>query len=508
MKRILTPALFLGLNLVNSLIAATPLASSPISPFGVAWSFLYGYFGVPAANYSTQLKEVGAGFTKVYLFWNQLEPKKGNFDWTALDAFADQLPSPDAGLVAVFSSSQWGSGKPSAMLPPSAAKNPDDYYRFIFEMVKHTRGRVRFWQNDCEPNNPIYWNGTKEEFVAQTKIFYKAVKDADPNAVVLVGGYDGLFVPPALTEVNGKKLRPFPQQEAGLEFFDYVLREAKDAFDLFDLRLYGDPYTIPARIEYFRAKMKSHGYERPMVCTEYGGPNLFEFAENRKYIPLMSTWSQAVTTTDKAGNPTADHHSINQIEKLYLEMNTLAPQTQMFMQGCPPELEAKFERIQSRSLVMRNLFGLSGGIKTMVYWDLINIPGRRDDLMNLMYGKIGLYKVEGAAIGARTLTADAFRNMSKVLHGVRRVQQIVLPEQPALYLFKAELEGGQTTYVAWEYRDPFTGEDDPPVTHSWSVDFERAAAVDVFGKSISVKLAEHRLELPLSVDPVFIFSSP
>lgn len=489
---------------VTSLTSATPLATTPVSPFGVAWSFLYGYFGVPAADYSTQLKEVGAGFTKVYLFWNQLEPAKGKYDWSALDAFANQLPSPDAGLVALFSSSQWGSEKPSAMLPPSPAKNPEDYYRFVFEMVKHAKGRVRFWQNDCEPNNPIYWSGSKEQFVAQSKVFYKAVKDADPTAVVLIGGYDGLFVPPSLAEMNGKKLRPFPQQEAGLEFFDYVLREAKDAFDLFDLRLYGDPYTIPARIEFFRGKMKSYGYERPLVCTEYGGPNLFEFVENRKYIPLMSTWSQAVTTTDKEGNPTADHHSINQIEQLYLEMNTLSPQTQMFMQGCPPALEAKFERIQSRSLVMRNLFGLSGGMKTMVYWDLINIPGRRDDLMNLMYGKIGLYKVEGAAIGARTLTADAFQQMTKSLKGVRAVHLIAIPDQPSLYLFKIDFDGRETGYVAWDYRDPFNGEDEPPASHRWGVSSTQAEAIDLFGKPVPVSISNGHLETSLSVDPVFV----
>ena len=68
MKRIFTPTIVLTFIFVNSLIAAAPIVSSPVSPFGVAWSFLYGYCGVPAANYSPQLKEVGAGFTKVYPF--------------------------------------------------------------------------------------------------------------------------------------------------------------------------------------------------------------------------------------------------------------------------------------------------------------------------------------------------------------------------------------------------------------------------------------------------------
>jgi len=136
------------------------------SPFGIANGFLYGYQGVTAYEFMPTVRRLGAGFTKTYLFWNQVEPKRGTYDWTAVDAFVNQLKSPDEGLVGVFSASEWAVTKPSTLLPPSPAKNPDDYYRFIFDLVSHCRGRVRYWQNDAEPNSPIYWGGTKEEFVA------------------------------------------------------------------------------------------------------------------------------------------------------------------------------------------------------------------------------------------------------------------------------------------------------------------------------------------------------
>ena len=134
---------------------------------GIGWGFLYGYLGVKPEQYLPQMRELGADFTKVYLFWNQIEPRKGQYDWTAVDAFVDQLNSPEEGLIALFSSSQWATRQSAAMLPPSPAKNPDDYYRFVHDLVAHYKGRVRYWQNDCEPSNPIYWLGTKEEFTAQ-----------------------------------------------------------------------------------------------------------------------------------------------------------------------------------------------------------------------------------------------------------------------------------------------------------------------------------------------------
>src|SRR5262249_19720963 len=142
----------------------------PGSPFGVAAGFLYGYQGVKPYSFMPQLRALGSDFTKIYLFWNQVEPQKGSYDWTAVDAFVNQLGSPGEGLISIFSSSQWAVKRPSAMLPPSPAKNPDDYYRFVYDLVKHCKGRVRYWQNDSEPNNPIYWSGTKQEFVEQLQV--------------------------------------------------------------------------------------------------------------------------------------------------------------------------------------------------------------------------------------------------------------------------------------------------------------------------------------------------
>jgi hypothetical protein len=201
------------------------------------------------------------------------------------------------------------------MLPPSPAKNPDDYYWFVRALVAHAKGRVRYWQNDSEPNSPIYWAGTKEEFVAQLKIFHKAVKDADPSAVVVAGGYDGLFNPPGT--------HAMPGQEKGLEFFDHVMKEAADAFDIFDLRLYADPYTIPWRVDYIRGRMKTYGYQKPIIATEYGGPGFYEFSTNRSFAPLVMKWMQAVAGGQANSNAAAADAGQGGVGDLYRKMDQL-----------------------------------------------------------------------------------------------------------------------------------------------------------------------------------------
>ena len=468
----------------------------PGSPLGIAWGFLYGCFNVKPDSFMPKVRDLGAGFTKVYLFWNQLEPQKGKYDWTAVDAFVNQLHSPDEGLIALFSASQWAVKHPAAMLPPSPATNSDDYYRFVFDLVKHCQGRVRYWQNDAEPNDPIYWSGTKEEFVAELKVFYKAVEDADPSAVVIVGGYDGIFGPPGSY--------PIPNQQVGLDFFDYVLKEGRNAFDLFDLRLYADPYTIVPRVDFMRQKMLALGYNKPVVCTEYGGPGFFEFAPNLKYVPMISSWTSTLVKTDSKGLPSADASSGNRISELYTNMLSLAPQTQMFMLGCSPALEARFYRIQARDLVMRNLFAFSAGVQKTLYWQFVDDRDNSVPLMLLMYGKIGMYGYADGVLKKRYPVADAYQRMAKAFAGVRQVRRIDVPGKPAIFLFEVDRDNRGRAYVVWQRRDTFSGEELPPVPFDWECPLTEATAMDALGQEVPLQIYGGRLHLAVSLTPIFI----
>jgi hypothetical protein len=469
----------------------------PGSPFGIAWGFIYGAGGVPAEVYMPQLRGMGAGFTKLYIFWSQVEPEKGRFDWSAIDTFVGQLQSPDEALVAVWSSSTWATRHATQMLPPSPAKDPEDYYRFIHALVSHCKGRVRYWQNDCEPNSPVYWSGTAEEFVAELKVFHRAVKDADPEAVVVVGGYDGLFHPPGSTWL-------IPGQEKGLAFFDHVLKEGADSFDVFDLRLYLEPEVIPAQVAYMRQKMADLGYRKPIICTEYNGPGFFAFPQNLAYMNLVTSWADSVGK----GQLSAESEPMKKIEaaiaEMYAKMDTLAPQTQMFMLGCPAELEQKLRRIECRDLVMRNVYALSAGVQKTLYWDLWHDTSKRDDMMALMYSKHKLMDYEDGALKKRYPQADAFQRMAEALRGVEKVTPIEVPERPSLCLFEVQRRERGPIYVIWDRREAFGGEDQPPVAFDLEWRAPGAKAADALGEAQPVTVTGGRIRLQVSVTPIFI----
>jgi hypothetical protein len=436
---------------------------------GVVRGISYGLFGRPD-QFLPQLRELGAGLVRVYFYWSQVEPEPGRWSFDAVDAFLDQLDGSEEVWVTVCSSSRWATRQATDFLPPSPAKDLEAYRRFVDRLVRHCAGRVRYWQCDNEPSNVgLLWAGTAEEHVAQLKVMYQAVKDADPDALVVLGG-----APFGLPES--------PPDSPDRQFFDVLLRDGHDAFDLFDLHLYGEAGRIPADIEVARGLMRSLGYEKPLVAGEYNAP-------------WPNLYPEAVQAMQAA------------MAGLYERMPSLPPQLQMFMRGCPPELEARRHRINCREIVMRNLLALASGVRRTICWNLApEIPGyeNRLSVMDLLFGKLALLDYEGTELSRRHPAADTLALVAGQLAGVDSVVRIEAPGRPSLYLFEVRRRGRGPLLVVWDQRDSFTGEDDPPAAFDWPWPEARAAAVDAFGQARPAEVGDGRVHLEVSITPLLV----
>jgi len=465
--------------------------SIPGPAVGVAWGFSYGV-DRPPEIFLPQLAKMDVHLTKLYLFWQQIEPSKGQYNWGAVDTFLMQLTPSDEALISVFSASSWATKISSPPIPASISKSPDVYYKFIYDLVKYCKGKIKLWQNDCEPNNPVYWNGTSEEFSSQLKAFYRAVKDADPQAKVVMGGYDGLFNPPGMPEIPG--------QRNGLAFFSKAIKAAADYFDIFDIRLYANPYTIPARVEYFKKELADSAHNQPIICTEYNGPGFFGFPVNFKYIGQVMEWQRVVATHDTV----AFAKMKNPIGGMYDSINKLAPQTQMFMMGCTKELNDKYDRLQCRDIVMRNVLAFSAGVQKTMYWCLFDNTDNKYDLMTLMFGKNKLLEYSKGKVVKEYPEVAVFKRMAHYLDDVKTIKRIDVTGKEMLYLFEIRGMGNNVSYVAWERRDAFSGEDQAATNYVLPLSANRVMASDIFGNKIDAKRSVGQVEINLSDTPVFI----
>ncbi|MBX6169539.1 MAG: hypothetical protein IRY84_18155, partial [Thermobispora bispora] len=353
---------------------------------GVVRGISYGLFG-PPGTFVPQARSLGAGIVRAYLYWSQVEPEPGRYRWEVVDALLGQLDGDEEVWITLCSSSPWATRTPTDFLPPSPAHDPDAYAEFVRRVVRRCAGRVRYWQCDNEPSNTgLLWAGTAEEYAAQLTVMYAAVKEADPAAAVVLGGcgYDVLG-----SEPGSEQWR----------FFERVLADGRDAFDLFDVHLYGDADAVPAHIEAVRKLMRAHDCLKPVVVGEYAAPVPFEFPDVQAaaHAVLAEAFAegtgQVQSTGELAARARQDTPERRAMAALYARMPELPPRLQMFMEGCPPELEARRHRINCRQLVACTLHALAAGVRRTLYWNLApEVPGPADPLqiMHLMFAKLAM----------------------------------------------------------------------------------------------------------------------
>jgi hypothetical protein len=266
--------------------------------------------------------------------------------------------------------------------------------------------------------------------------------------------------------------------------------------------------------------MRAHGYLKPVVAGEHAGPQPFEFPEAMAVMqetmaaafaapaepepPPMSTGELAA----RAGQDTPEHRAMT---ALYERMDSLPPRLQMFMAGCPAALEARRERISCRQVVMRTVLALAEDVRRTAYWNLApEYPGPVDhlQLMHLLIGKLPLLGYRDGELSVRHPAADTFALLASALAGARTVSRVT-PEgaQKTLRAFEADRAGRGPLLVLWDARDPFDGEDQPPVTVTWPWPAAAAAVTDAFGRSRTVSAQDGRLRLPVSDTPLFIEAS-
>ena len=470
------------------------MATQSAVKLGIVRGISYGAFGAPG-EVIAPTRALGASVARVYFTWNQIEPEQRRIDWRAVDALLAQLQTHDELWLTVVSASRWATTVASDFLPASAEKDEAAYARFVGALVAHCGGRVRYWQCNNEPSNGGLWSGSATEYATQARAFAQAVRAADPEAQIVLGGcgYDVLSAP---SDGEARK------------FFDQVLAAAGDAFDLFAVHLYDDPARIPRHIEDVRAMMRAHGTEKPVVVGEYGGPTLLGFPRLEPVMQqiMMEAFSGAGPSFDSAELATqAETPDRKAMRSLYARMASLPPELQMFMQNCPPELAAKRDRIAQREIVTRNLLAMAEGVRLTMCWNLApEVPNYRDpyNLMGFLSDKLALMDFAGTALSKVEPAGETFRRFATAMQGATGVTR--LESEPGIVAIAVERDARGPLHVIWAERDAFSGEDDAPKPVSWTWAQATARVVDALGVEQTAEWHEGRLALKVGVTPLLI----
>jgi hypothetical protein len=136
------------------------------------------------------IREAGFGWCKVNFAWRDIEGAgKGVFDWSRTDRIVEQANQERVDLVVrVDHQPSWAGGGFPTNGPPD---NPQDLADFLTALASHYKGRIRAYEVWNEPNLAREWGDKLPDpgaLVRLLKVAYKAIRSADPGAIVISPG--------------------------------------------------------------------------------------------------------------------------------------------------------------------------------------------------------------------------------------------------------------------------------------------------------------------------------
>lgn len=247
--------------------------------FGVQ---LYGYHGLDSPYYC-DLVDSGAAWVRNEITWGSAEPTDATpivYRWSYIDNVLSPASHSSYNMIVTINGSpSWAATHPrgpidKAPLSRFAAFAAALVERYDGDGIDDAPGSpiVEYWEiyNEPDADNLGWdrrWGKYGKEYAAMLAAIYPAMKTANPNAKVLLGGiaYDWF-------EEDGG---PFVRR-----FLDDVLANGGgDFFDVMNFHQY-PPFAVnwgapngPGLFEKtsaVRAKLAEYGYEKPMVITESG----------------------------------------------------------------------------------------------------------------------------------------------------------------------------------------------------------------------------------------------
>ncbi len=181
------------------------------NPFGVlaflSWNHTWNNFKYPKKDLKKAvklLKELGVSFVRVDFYWQDIEPQKGKFDFSKYDYIVKLISENNIKILAILDYCADWAGK-SWNSPPD---NLDDFVNFARKVVQRYKEKIKYWEIWNEPDSRIYWQPQDEmkTYLKLLKKTYKAIKEIDPSAKILLGGLtpEGYYALKRIYEMGGK----------------------------------------------------------------------------------------------------------------------------------------------------------------------------------------------------------------------------------------------------------------------------------------------------------------
>jgi hypothetical protein len=262
------------------LAALTVISSSPLAQAqGTAASDTRErFFGAVQAIYNPdRAAQAGVQWERLIFPWSLIQ-KDGPNAW-ANGYFTDQQVKDEVARgiqvvgLAIYTP-QWATSTPNTAKPTNVPANlylpfddPQNYWgQFMFKLAQRYRGQIDTWVIWNEPdlyNDAIAytWDGSITDFYQLQKVAYLAVKKANPDAKVALGGMTYWY-----DKQGGRPLYMARLMEAASK--DPSAASHGDYFDIAIVHQYSNPLNTFAAVKVMQRALALYGLDKPIWIGE------------------------------------------------------------------------------------------------------------------------------------------------------------------------------------------------------------------------------------------------
>ncbi len=162
---------------------ASPAEDSYLTPFGIGSCHANNYSAQANARWIPQMVAIGLTTHRCcHTGWSAVEPEEGKWTWDALDKQMSYLESQRITFGGIFNGTpKWNTKDQKNTLP---VNNLPGWSRYVSEVVKHAKGRIKYWEVWNEPPNGTGRNQTPADYAKIVIAAYDAAKAANPDCLI------------------------------------------------------------------------------------------------------------------------------------------------------------------------------------------------------------------------------------------------------------------------------------------------------------------------------------
>lgn len=140
------------------------------------------------ARHLRTARSAGVKFLRCAFSWNGIEPEPGKYRWEFWDDLVKQGAQNGITLIPYVAYTPRWAARTNVEFWKQPPSDPKLYSDFMYTIAQRYRGRVGSWELWNEPDNKDYWTGTANEYAEMVIQAAMRVREADPNAVLVLGG--------------------------------------------------------------------------------------------------------------------------------------------------------------------------------------------------------------------------------------------------------------------------------------------------------------------------------